>query len=1228
MRNSLTLALFIALLAGVAIAAPSENLLANGSFEGSFSKGKVPQQWRRYGPGDAQTKLAPSDLASDGKQSLLISDHDTGAEVGVSQTRPLPPGVKYLIASVQVRPAPGGRGVGGFLQLRFLPSNKLLQTPLRSQGQQWGTVRVAGEVPPGTKSFVVYLYTHVETLCDTLVDKAQVISVASKEELLASSDSVDLRAFPPPPVEKLKKLYLDTPLVERGRPRAWVVVPEDKKYDALAQRIVDAIARATGARLPIKRDSEVKLPLAENVIILGNRSTNTLLSRLYDLYYTYLDLKYPGAGGYVVRSLHNPFADSHNAILVGASDDQGMGRAVAEFISLAKQAARGNSLTLGWTMRIKLGEGLTPPENADDAHAWEESLMYRGASYFGWNSLSRRLALYYMTGNEKYLKEFLWLAFPDDEAKKFIWKVDGERIEDKDHPLSGPYHYNAHHMMLLWDLVEESPFFTDDQRLRITRAFAQQLRHWQSEWVYTGQHYGQAIQRIGSRHDEWAAVSLYVLSRYFDKYYPHIVWHKNKEAVEQYFGAFARSFNVAGELDHLFWYTTSYEPLVAYMVLSGDRRGVENGNLETLMRGYDLLVQGKRDGPYLRQLSLTMANKCAYLTGDGRFVYYRNLTSLDTNIFRIGQSFWPTIAPRPPEEIVGKTLARPLAPEEARASLRHVPPEQAYQFASYRSGLGPDADYLLLDGYYGGSRNPYHCLALTYLRHGDKRLLDGYLNQVVARQGGLVEPTVPRGSALLRHVGFRKGAYLVAEVPDFSFGKWRRRIFHYVGHWTLVVDTFTAREDVQNLALSVQWQLSTNARVEKDSRVRWKVGSAEAVLVPWEKLPVQANGHIVRFTKLVNLKAGEQVSVATVLGLDREGHALDCLKAKDWGAVVREGDRVFVATWPREGTDLRVVGDGLDFFHAYHVRYAPFVDFQIQDPYAADALWDNESRTFEIICPVKTVLLLPSAKGGRKTIVDGVPRTLTKELPAGRHLLADVPMSAEVAESCSAEARRHMKKASRPEAPGPATSGQAPAVKPAVTMSVAKRLHRLVPGPGAGGPELYALGDRRVFPIVGDQVGPAIELPAQITAATFWPEEKLLLVGCKNDQLYAYRPDGKLAWTFESVMHPDLYKTGKTYWFKEALPGISGLLTGQLLSRGTQAFVGSACTIEVIDGQGKLIKRLPQYWGSVWRMALVTLKDGRRRLLAVKMPNGINDVGFIEPPAKEGEDWQRGSGYT
>ncbi|MCD6351074.1 MAG: VCBS repeat-containing protein, partial [Armatimonadetes bacterium] len=52
------------------------------------------------------------------------------------------------------------------------------------------------------------------------------------------------------------------------------------------------------------------------------------------------------------------------------------------------------------------------------------------------------------------------------------------------------------------------------------------------------------------------------------------------------------------------------------------------------------------------------------------------------------------------------------------------------------------------------------------------------------------------------------------------------------------------------------------------------------------------------------------------------------------------------------------------------------------------------------------------------------------------------------------------------------------------------------------------------------------------------------------------------------------------------------------------------------------------YWGSVWRMALVTLKDGRRRLLAVKMPNGVNDVGFIEPPAKEGEDWQRGSGYT
>ena len=37
-----------------------------------------------------------------------------------------------------------------------------------------------------------------------------------------------------------------------------------------------------------------------------------------------MDLKYPGPGGYSLRTVHNPYGNGYSAILVGASDDRGL----------------------------------------------------------------------------------------------------------------------------------------------------------------------------------------------------------------------------------------------------------------------------------------------------------------------------------------------------------------------------------------------------------------------------------------------------------------------------------------------------------------------------------------------------------------------------------------------------------------------------------------------------------------------------------------------------------------------------------------------------------------------------------------------------------------------------------------------------------------------------------------------------------------------------------------
>lgn len=85
------------------------------------------------------------------------------------------------------------------------------------------------------------------------------------------------------------------------------------------------------------------------------------------------------------------------------------------------------------------------------------------------------MMLYYMTGDEAYAREFMRLAFPTPEVAAEIRKTDDERIHDPSDPLVHPYHYTATGLILYWDLIEESPFFSEEDRVKITQKFHQQL---------------------------------------------------------------------------------------------------------------------------------------------------------------------------------------------------------------------------------------------------------------------------------------------------------------------------------------------------------------------------------------------------------------------------------------------------------------------------------------------------------------------------------------------------------------------------------------------------------------------------------------------------------------------------------------------------------------------------------------------------------------------------------
>lgn len=136
---------------------------------------------------------------------------------------------------------------------------------------------------------------------------------------------------------------------------------------------------------------------------------------------------------------------------------------------------------------------------------------------------------------------------------------------------------------------------------------------------------------------------------------------------------------------------------------------------------------------------------------------------------------------------------------------------------------------------------------------------------------------------------------------------------------------------------------------------------------------------------------------------------------------------------------------------------------------------------------------------------------------------------------------------------------------------------------------------------------------APIRVMAWWDAFQLLLVGCRDEQVIAFDLEGRRRWTFVSEMHPAVYRAGKTYWFKTAPghEGIHGLHTGIFRNGKSRAFVGSACTLEILNGRGELEERLPVFWGPGTRFALIQSPMGGVDLLIARQPTDSHALSVV-----------------
>jgi len=1052
-------------------------------------------------------------------------------------------------------------------------------------------------------------------------------------------------------MNQLKKLFIETELVKDGAPGAVIIAPKSGRYDQLARSIQDAILEFTGVALPIVNDdsSDVALPFKTHVILLGNRSSHRLVNELYDRYYHMVDLWYPGAGGYALKSLHNPFGNGLNAILVGASDDAGMKACCEAFIgrlricpleSREKEYVRSNCLTIGWLSEIRLGQGVNLPTDIKQIKTWEE--RRRDDLYFGWNSLSRRMALYYMTGDEFHAREFLRLTFPDEQARKEIGAVDEERIENKDDPVAGPYHYNAHLMILLWDLIEESPIFTDDQRLRITQSFWRQMMK-PGGYVPDGV-YGltQPPESVGSRHHQFAALSLYCLARYFDTYYPSNDARRMLESAQYFFAPLHRQSTVKGEGCSLFWYSTSIEATLWYVILSGDKIPMENGVIRKLLCQYEVLISGRIPDWALREASLSLLHKAAYLTQDERWIHYRNRTELDAKVFRVGQSFYP--APGLPATSSHDLAGKWSVWYSGNPSSETGRDQRSYWAASYRSAWDASGDFILMVGDYDFGRTPYYSLAVIELRMNGHTILQGYRNQVFSTNNGLANPSLSKNAILRKAVAFDGVALASNEVACAGYCRWRRTLAQKTKSYLVVVDELTAPEDTMHADIQVQWEVFGKWLDEsKDGVLRVKTGQ----LPDGIKIPGFANDPIqfpeepraffeIRFADAVsgkldgNLAAWQLQTVmkkniaARYFSLiapvpDAPHQSLACFRIHENAAVIAlpMPGIVVAGNYAETHAEFAVLAD--DHLYGLGVLQAGLSQRLLEADKPIDCYWDYEARRIAVVAETHAMLrlkILPE----HSLVLDGLPLArkpdkngmTTLDIDAGQHTLEGVTPDSSLRQDLESRCRA---------APGQTTAEthhkqvSLPSPRTLFSININAPISDMI---------VFGVGNEtRIAVAAGNNIH--VHQPDGIEARTlctehaidrlcWWKEHELLLAGCRDDQVIAFDDQGKRKWSFLSREDPAVFKAAKQYWFRSAPGhgGIHGLHTGIFLNGESQAFVGSAGTLEIINEKGELIKRMPVFWGPGSIFSIIERIDGALHLLIAREPADSHGLAIVD----------------
>ncbi len=948
-QNLLTLA---TLLVPILLVAPAfaQELLTNPGFEEIADNG-IPTGWGRHAGGVPESVLQVVDDAHSGQHAVRLIDtgpqeRESKYSIGVVQTVKAEGG-KFYKGSVWVKALARNNQGALNIQIRFLPGNKLHQVQLKPPiGGDWKQRSVIGEAPQGTTHVRMYIYTMHYWTSDSLIDDASLTAL----DIATGTILGPLLSKGSSGIEKVRRLNLRTAIVLDGQPAAKILVPAGELYRALGEKLAQAIEAKSGARLPVTDEYQGTVESPETIIALGNLNNNRMVERLYFNKYLQIDALKPGPGNYVLQTVHEPYNGplGKNVIVIGASDDEGLAAGVDDFASRIEQ---GPDLVLEEPLLYVSG---CKPMN-DEAR---NKLLAQAPTIHALRVFWMATQQYRDTGDLAYA-----------ERAKQVLLYCGERfVENPGYRVTWPEETSSNMIGAMWDVLEEAPVFTDQERLECTNIVLMALhelpRHTSG---YSGL---ESNTTIIWNHTTFPLMGIYWLSRYFHRYYGDVDAQMELmlEKVAACFEGQITSWKP--QEDSLGYYSIVPRHTIEYTLAENDYRYFENGSVRK-HADYTIGIcdntgdaggfgdSGYGHGPYVRNIHWAL-----WYYKDGRYLWWLN------KVLERGYQnpYDQTIEPVEWPELAGVTVyeLHPQVYEYTKdksyyggpISPPNVPLEKAFDKISFREGLDANGEYFLLDGYARGKHLQYDGNAIIkYYADGEDWLIDGdYLvrnttdhNMISIIRDGRCETLVPTCTALEAIGDLPTAGFTQTKVYDYNGADWTRSIFWLKGEFTVVMDELEAIEP-GNFTFVGNWktlaegeQELADSRIFKTSRTAGGgVGSRSLVIIakPAEGVEkaVKFNDPYSRLDTAIQLSAGKYAITTYASGTSTGSDSLYLRVGGDGRVALhtpinRFGPSSSTPTKDTPTPNIEVKDDGLHRF-TFTLREGPGImldRFVIQD---------------------------------------------------------------------------------------------------------------------------------------------------------------------------------------------------------------------------------------------------------------------------------------------------------